>query len=79
MAPCVSPAYMANAMLPGREELVDLLSQRHRQAHAAIFGRRRHADIAALAHLPERLGKSLGRGDAAVVVAHAAFKVARSG
>ena len=60
----------------GGLEFVDRDGERGRQALAAIFGRRRDADPAALDQAGISLAETLGRGDAAVVMALAALDIA---
>ena len=52
------------------------MRERRRQALPAIFGRRRQPEPAAFGELFESFLEALGRGDAAVGIAFAAFEIA---
>jgi hypothetical protein len=60
----------------GEHELIDRLRQRHWQTLTAKFGRPRKTQPAALAQLLECIFEAGRRGDPAVIVARAPFKVA---
>ena len=70
------PRIHAERHVGGGLELCHRLGQHHRQALAAIFGRRGETEPAAVGQLTERLLEAFRRGDAAVLVASAAFEVA---
>ncbi len=50
-----------------RHHLLDRHGQRHRQPHAALSGRRRHADPAALRDRPVAFGETRRRDDPALL------------
>ncbi len=72
----VRPPYIENAMLAARLEFGDDLAQRDRQSLPAEFRRRRQAEPAAFGDLLEGFLEAFRRGDAAIVMADAAFEVA---
>ena len=76
IAPCVSPGYIAKAMLAEHRNSLTICVMTHRQALAAEFRRRRDADPAAFDDLLEGVLETRRRGHAAVALALAAFLVA---
>ncbi|MGY4423239.1 hypothetical protein ACVWY2_005688 [Bradyrhizobium sp. JR6.1] len=70
------PAIHRECHVGGDLEFVDRLRERHRQALAAKFSRRRQAEPAAFGDLLEGFLEAFRRGDAAVVIALAAFEIA---